>query len=209
MIWKRPPSALIRKSTPTFEKSCSARKLEPDIDSIWGDCVRWADPCRPVLGLGRVAVPALALRRADIFNIPQAFTEDSWLELSALANRNAKSAKHRLISAFMICVILAGKDGEGASASAGRSSGGETMKLLIAGVAAGTVLVAAFAATTDRAQAQQGTQINAAHNIGQHASSSASKLNGEDAKAKANDKAYSSALKNLPDKQYDPWRGVR
>jgi len=26
---------------------------------------------------------------------------------------------------------------------------------------------------------------------------------------KANDKAYNAALKNLPDKQYDPWRGVR
>jgi hypothetical protein len=28
-------------------------------------------------------------------------------------------------------------------------------------------------------------------------------------KPKVNDKAYESALKNLPDKQYDPWRGVR
>jgi len=28
-------------------------------------------------------------------------------------------------------------------------------------------------------------------------------------KAKANDKAYNSALRNLPDKQFDPWRGVR
>ena len=27
-------------------------------------------------------------------------------------------------------------------------------------------------------------------------------------KVKANDKAYSSALKNLPDKPFDPWRAV-
>jgi len=26
---------------------------------------------------------------------------------------------------------------------------------------------------------------------------------------KANDKAYNAVLKNLPDKQYDPWHGVR
>jgi predicted secreted protein len=84
------------------------------------------------------------------------------------------------------------------------------MKALIAGFAAATILVAALAATPDRAQAQQANQINAAQNIGQHASSNTSKLNGsDDTKAKANDKAYSSALKNLPDKQYDPWRGVR
>jgi hypothetical protein len=28
-------------------------------------------------------------------------------------------------------------------------------------------------------------------------------------KPKVNDKAYESALKNLPNKQYDPWHGVR
>jgi hypothetical protein len=26
---------------------------------------------------------------------------------------------------------------------------------------------------------------------------------------KSDDKAYNAALKNLPDKHYDPWRGVR
>jgi hypothetical protein len=31
---------------------------------------------------------------------------------------------------------------------------------------------------------------------------------GEPAKPKADDKAYSSALKSLPDKQYDPWHGI-
>jgi hypothetical protein len=30
----------------------------------------------------------------------------------------------------------------------------------------------------------------------------------EPAKPKADDKAYSSALKSLPDKQYDPWHGL-
>ncbi len=30
----------------------------------------------------------------------------------------------------------------------------------------------------------------------------------EPAKPKADDKAYSSALKSLPDKQYDPWHGM-
>jgi hypothetical protein len=30
----------------------------------------------------------------------------------------------------------------------------------------------------------------------------------EPAKPKADDKAYRSALKNLPDKQYDPWHGL-
>ena len=30
----------------------------------------------------------------------------------------------------------------------------------------------------------------------------------EPAKPKADDKAYNSALKGLPDKQYDPWHGI-
>ena len=38
----------------------------------------------------------------------------------------------------------------------------------------------------------------------------ASKASDDKNKApKANDKAYDAALKNLPDKQYDPWHGVR
>ena len=31
----------------------------------------------------------------------------------------------------------------------------------------------------------------------------------DEPKVKANDKAYNAALRNLPDKQFDPWRGVR
>jgi len=58
------------------------------------------------------------------------------------------------------------------------------------------------------AYAQQQQQINNQANIGQHAAAAAAK-GGGDEKVKANDKAYNAALKNLPDKQYDPWRGVR
>jgi hypothetical protein len=49
---------------------------------------------------------------------------------------------------------------------------------------------------------------NANAQLGQHAGKSGG---GSDkaAEAKANDKAYNAALHNLPDKQYDPWHGVR
>jgi len=64
------------------------------------------------------------------------------------------------------------------------------------------------------AQAQLGSinpaqsQMNNAANVGNHASNSMHQ--GDEAKAvKANDKAYNAVLKNLPDKQYDPWHGVR
>ncbi len=46
-----------------------------------------------------------------------------------------------------------------------------------------------------------------ANRVGQHAANAGSVA--DDPKVKANDKAYNAALKNLPDKQYDPWRGVR
>jgi hypothetical protein len=48
---------------------------------------------------------------------------------------------------------------------------------------------------------------NANSQLGQHAG----KAGGAEkaAEAKANDKAYNAALHNLPDKQYDPWHGVR
>jgi hypothetical protein len=32
---------------------------------------------------------------------------------------------------------------------------------------------------------------------------------GDPQKSKADDKAYNAALKNLPDKPYDPWQGAR
>jgi mevalonate pyrophosphate decarboxylase len=71
-------------------------------------------------------------------------------------------------------------------------------------------LVAALAAMTVTAQAQQGNQMGAASSVGQHAAAASAKGGGADeSKVKANDKAYNAALRNLPDKQYDPWRGVR
>ncbi len=48
---------------------------------------------------------------------------------------------------------------------------------------------------------------NAASQIGQHASKA--NVADKSTEAKANDKAYNAALHNLPDKQYDPWHGVR
>jgi hypothetical protein len=55
------------------------------------------------------------------------------------------------------------------------------------------------------AQMQPGGQI------GQHVSKADqnAKAGADGDKVKANDKAYNAALKNLPDKQYDPWHGVR
>ena len=76
---------------------------------------------------------------------------------------------------------------------------------------AGLTLVAAMTAIAAGAQAQvnsQSTQMTNASRVGQHAGN-ASALGADESKVKANDKAYNAALKNLPDKQYDPWRGVR
>ena len=78
------------------------------------------------------------------------------------------------------------------------------MRSLVARLA----LVSALAAMPMAAYAQQQQQINNQANIGQHAAAAAAK-GGGDEKVKANDKAYNAALKNLPDKHYDPWRGVR
>ena len=67
------------------------------------------------------------------------------------------------------------------------------------------------ALTITGAQAQvspQAQQIQGAQRLGDsvskdgHAGAGASTV-------KSDDKAYNAALKNLPDKQYDPWRGVR
>jgi hypothetical protein len=80
------------------------------------------------------------------------------------------------------------------------------MKPLVVGL----TLVAAVAAMTADAQAQvnsQSTQMTNASRVGQHAGNAGAQ--GSDTTVKANDKAYNAALKNMPDKQYDPWRGVR
>lgn len=80
---------------------------------------------------------------------------------------------------------------------------GKAMRWLIAALA-----LAVTAATAQAQQAltpQEMTMRNNA-NIGKDASRKFEEKNDQ---PKANDKAYNSALKNLPDKQYDPWRGVR
>jgi len=77
------------------------------------------------------------------------------------------------------------------------------MRLLIAGLVMMT--------TVASAQAQMGpqaSQMNGAAAIGRAAGQSAGDGSAGH-KIRANDKAYNAALKNLPDKQYDPWRGVR
>ena len=76
---------------------------------------------------------------------------------------------------------------------------------------AGLTLVAAMTAMAAGAQAQlntQSSQMTNASRVGQHAGN-ATGQGADESKVKANDKAYNAALKNLPDKQYDPWRGVR
>ena len=83
--------------------------------------------------------------------------------------------------------------------------GGGTMRLL-----AGSIALAAVVCATTTVSAQinpQQSQMNNNANIGRHASESG--RSSDEPKAKANDKAYNSALRNLPDKQFDPWRGVR
>jgi hypothetical protein len=75
------------------------------------------------------------------------------------------------------------------------------MRLLIAGFTLILTTVAALAQA-----GMQGTPSNASSRIGQGA---AHAFDGDANKPKVNDKAYESALKNLPNKQYDPWHGVR
>ena len=79
-----------------------------------------------------------------------------------------------------------------------------------------SILVAglALAAGNVAAQAQYGTPgvspgTSASQGIGQHAAAAGANNSAAEPKVKANDKAYNSALKNLPDKPFDPWRGVR
>jgi opacity protein-like surface antigen len=77
------------------------------------------------------------------------------------------------------------------------------MRLLIAALAMALMIVSA--------QAQSAVQapINSAAQLGSHAGSVAGAKTENTTKVKANEKAYNAALRNLPDKQYDPWHGVR
>jgi len=77
------------------------------------------------------------------------------------------------------------------------------MRLLIAGL----LMILTVASAHAQTGGQQGA-INAASQLGRHAGAANANATDE-AKVKANDKAYNAALRNLPDKQYDPWHGVR
>ena len=77
------------------------------------------------------------------------------------------------------------------------------MRLLITGLALGLMMASAQAQV-----GPQNAQMNAAQQVGNHASRIGDDKS-DGPKVKANDKAYNAALKNLPDRQYDPWHGVR
>jgi hypothetical protein len=77
---------------------------------------------------------------------------------------------------------------------------GKPMRMLVAGLAL------ALATAAAQAQTPQQTQMNNASRLGDSASRRA---DDKSDKPKANDKAYDAALRNLPNKQYDPWHGVR
>jgi hypothetical protein len=79
------------------------------------------------------------------------------------------------------------------------------MRLLVGSLALAAIICAA---TTVSAQSPQQSQMNNNANIGRHAADAGSKDSSEP-KVKANDKAYNAALRNLPDKQFDPWRGIK
>jgi Skp family chaperone for outer membrane proteins len=77
------------------------------------------------------------------------------------------------------------------------------MRCLIAGLALTAMTASAYG------QAGPGSSINNASRIGEHAEKATQVDKATEAKVKANEKAYNAALHNLPDKQYDPWHGVR
>jgi len=82
------------------------------------------------------------------------------------------------------------------------------MRVLFGSLALAAVVCAA--ATTASAQINpQQSQMNRNADIGRHAADANTKSPSDESKVKANDKAYNSVLRNIPDKQFDPWRGVR
>ena len=70
--------------------------------------------------------------------------------------------------------------------------------------------VMALTITSPQAQvvSPQAQQMQGAQRLGDSVSRDGRAGAGASA-VKSDDKAYNAALKNLPDKQYDPWRGVR
>jgi len=77
------------------------------------------------------------------------------------------------------------------------------MRFLIAALAIALTITTAQAQVTPQASQMQGAQRlgNSAERNGQYSDTTP--------KAKVDDKAYNAVLKNLPDKQYDPWHGAR
>lgn len=74
------------------------------------------------------------------------------------------------------------------------------MRLLIAALAIALMMASAHA---------QSSQFPGS-GIGKHAAKADERSDKSDQqKPKADDKAYNAALHNLPNKQYDPWHGVR
>lgn len=74
------------------------------------------------------------------------------------------------------------------------------MRLIIAAVAVLLMTASAFAQVTP--PGLQGSQIGSHV---QHANDGEAKT----APKKSDEKAYNAALRNLPNKEYDPWHGVR
>jgi hypothetical protein len=77
------------------------------------------------------------------------------------------------------------------------------VSLIVGSVMAWTITSAQAQVASPQAQQMQGAQrLGDSVSKDAHAGAGASTV-------KSDDKAYNAALKNLPDKQYDPWRGVR
>jgi hypothetical protein len=75
------------------------------------------------------------------------------------------------------------------------------MKLLIAAVGMLLMTASAYAQVGQLQGNQIGQRVQHANDQADAAKNAAQK--------KSDDKAYNSALRNLPNKEYDPWRGVR
>jgi len=75
------------------------------------------------------------------------------------------------------------------------------MRLLIAAVAVLLMTSSAFAQMGGPPGSQIGQRAAHANDQGEAAKNGAQK--------KTDDKAYNAALRNLPNKEYDPWHGVR
>ncbi len=80
------------------------------------------------------------------------------------------------------------------------------MRLGMAGLMLALMMASAQAQVGGNTGLSPGTASSM--NLGSHAQAAADRTSVTQ-KIKANESAYNAALKNLPDKQYDPWHGVR